>query len=226
MFKRKIKAKSMRAPSLKLLEYLRKNSLRETFTQQSLRKETDQLHEAGWEVAPEQTQFLGLLVELISAKRILEIGTFTGHSALAMAMALPDDGELITCDLIHEYTDVAERYWKEAGVSSKITLKIGPAPETVALLLLQGEAETFDLVFIDANKKDYDIYYEHALQLVRRGGLIAIDNIFWNGRVLDHTDQEKSTVALRSLAKKLHDDDRITFSILPMDDGLALAVKR
>jgi predicted O-methyltransferase YrrM len=218
--------KSMRAPNLKLLAYLRENSLRETATQRNLRQETDMLDEAGWEVAPEQAQLLGLLVNLISAQRVLEIGTFTGHSALAMAMALPDNGELITCDLIRDYTDIAERYWQEAGVASKITLKIGPAPETVKLLIQQGEAGKFDLVFIDANKKDYDIYYEHALQLVRAGGLIAIDNIFWGGRVLDQLDQEKSTLALRALAKKLHNDDRINLSILPMDDGLALAVKR
>ena len=217
---------SMRAPSLELLAYLRENSLRETDVQRRLREETDELDHAGWEVAPEQAQFLGLLVQLMGAKRILELGTFTGHSALAMAMALPDDGELVTCDMVEDYTDIAEHHWQEAGVDHKITLRIGPAPEAVKTLLDEGEAEQFDLVFIDANKKDYDTYYEHALKLVRPGGLIALDNMFWDGRVLDQADTVKSTVALRALIKNLHSDERITLSILPLDDGLALAVKR
>ncbi|MBT7957217.1 MAG: SAM-dependent methyltransferase [Rhodospirillaceae bacterium] len=217
---------SMRSPSLELLAYLRQNSLRESDIQRRLREETDTLDHAGWEVAPEQAQFLGLIVQLMGAKRILELGTFTGHSALAMAMALPDDGELVTCDMVEDYTDIAEHYWREATVDHKITLRLGPAPETVKALLDEGKAEKFDLVFIDANKKDYDTYYEHALQLVRQGGLIAMDNMFWDGRVLDQDDNEKSTVALRALIKKLHDDERITLSILPLDDGLALAIKR
>jgi predicted O-methyltransferase YrrM len=217
---------SMRSPSLDLLAYLRENSLRETDIQRRLREATDKLPESGWEVAPEQAQFLGLLVQLMGAKNILELGTFTGHSALAMAMALPEDGKLTTCDMIVDYTDIAERYWKEAGVAHKITLRIGPAPETVKALVAEGQAEKFDLVFIDANKKDYDTYYEHALKLVRKGGLIALDNMFWDGRVLDQDDTVKSTVALRDLVKKLHSDERITFSILPLDDGLALAYKR
>jgi predicted O-methyltransferase YrrM len=219
-------ASSMRSPSLDLLAYLRTNSLRETEIQRHLREETDKLPESGWEVAPEQAQFLALIVQLMGAKRILELGTFTGHSALAMAMALPDDGELITCDMIEDYTDIAERHWQKAGVDHKIALRIGPAPETVKALVQEGEAGKFDLVFIDANKKDYDTYYEHALKLVRPGGLIALDNMFWDGRVLDKDDTEKSTVALRALVKKLHTDERISFSILPMDDGLALAYKR
>ena len=217
---------SMRSPSLELLAYLRENSLRESDIQKRLRIATDKLPESGWEVAPEQAQFLGLLVQVMGAKRILELGTFTGHFALAMAMALPDDGELITCDMIEDYTDIAERHWKDAGVDHKITLRIGPAPETVKLLVAEGQSEKFDLVFIDANKKDYDTYYEHALKLVRKGGLIALDNMFWDGRVLDEADTEKSTIALRALVKKLHTDERINFSILPMDDGLALAYKR
>jgi len=216
----------MRSPSLDLLAYLRENSLRETDIQHRLREATNKLPESGWEVAPEQAQFLGLMVQLMGAKRILELGTFTGHSALAMAMALPDDGELVTCDMIEDYTDIAERYWQEAGVDHKITLRIGPAPETVKALIEEGEAEKFDLVFIDANKKDYDTYYEHALMLIRQGGLIVLDNMFWGGRVLDDNDHEKSTIALRALVRKLHADERISFSILPMDDGLALAYKR
>jgi len=217
---------SMRSPSLDLLAYLRENSLRETDIQRRLREATDELAESGWEVAPEQAQFLGLIVQLMGAKNILELGTFTGHSALAMALALPEDGTLTTCDMIEDYTDIAERHWKEAAVDHKITLRIGPAPETVKALAAEGKSETFDLIFIDANKKDYDTYYEYALKLVRPGGLIALDNMFWDGRVLDEADTEKSTVTLRALVKKLHVDERITFSILPMDDGLALAYKR
>ncbi len=217
---------SMRSPSLDLLAYLRENSLRETDIQRRLREATDELPESGWEVAPEQAQFLGLIVQLMGAKNILELGTFTGHSALAMALALPEDGTLTTSDKIEDYTDIAERHWKEAGVDPKITLRIGPASETVKALVAEGQSEKFDLVFIDANKKDYDTYYEYALKLVRPGGLIALDNMFWDGRVLDEADTEKSTVTLRALVKKLHADERITFSILPMDDGLALAYKR
>ncbi len=216
----------MRSPGIDLLTYLRDNSLRESEIQLRLREATNKLPESGWEVAPEQAQLLSFMVQLMGAKRILELGTFTGHSALAMAMALPEDGELVTCDMIEDYTDIAERYWQEAGVDHKIKLRIGPAPETVKALIEEGEAEKFDLVFIDANKKDYDTYYEHALLLVRTGGLIVLDNMFWGGRVLDDKDTEKSTVALRSLVKKLHADERISFSILPMDDGLALAYKR
>jgi len=216
----------MRSPGIDLLTYLRDNSLRETDIQHRLREATNKLPESGWEVAPEQAQFLGIMVQLMGAKRILELGTFTGHSALAMAMALPEDGELVTCDMIEDYTDIAERYWQEAGVGHKIKLRIGPAPETVKELIKEGEAEKFDLVFIDANKKDYDTYYEYALKLIRQGGLIVLDNMFWGGRVLDDNDHEKSTIALRALVRKLHTDERISFSILPMDDGLALAYKR
>ena len=216
----------MRSPGIDLLTYLRDNSLRETDIQHRLREATNKLPESGWEVAPEQAQFLGIMVQLMGAKRILELGTFTGHSALAMAMALPEDGELVTCDMIEDYTDIAERYWQEAGVDHKIKLRIGPAPETVKALIEEGEAEKFDLVFIDANKKDYDTYYEYALKLIRQGGLIVLDNMFWGGRVLDDNDHEKSTIALRALVRKLHTDERISFSILPMDDGLALAYKR
>jgi predicted O-methyltransferase YrrM len=217
---------SMYSPCPDLLVYLRDHSLRETDIQRRLRNETDTLPESGWEVAPEQAQFLSLIVQLIGAKRILELGTFTGHSALAMVMVLPEDGELITCDMVEDYIDIARPYWQEAGVSDRIKCRIAPALVSLQALIEEGEGEKVDLVFIDANKKDYDAYYEYALQLVRLGGVIVLDNMFWGGRVLNQGDTEKSTVTLRALVKKLYVDERISFSLLPMDDGLALAVKR
>ena len=217
---------SMRSPSISLLEYLRVNSLRETEVQAQLRKETNLLPEAGWEVAPEQSQFLGLLVKLSNAQQVLEIGTFTGHSSLAIAMALPTGGHLTTCDMVDNYTNIAQRFWKKAGVEDKITLIMGPASSTMENLLIQKKKPLFDFIFIDANKKDYDTYYEYALKLIKSNGLIVLDNMFWGGRVLDQNDNEKSTIALRQLLKKLHKDDRIDFSLLPIDDGLALAVKK
>ena len=217
---------SMRSPSIPLLEYLRVNSLRETEVQGQLREKTNLLPESGWEAAPEQAQFLGLLVKLSNAKQVLEIGTFTGYSSLAMAMALPNEGHLTTCDMIDDYTDIAQRYWKKAGVEDKITLLMGPAVNSLENLVRQKKKSLFDFIFIDANKKDYDTYYEYALKLTKPSGLIALDNMFWGGRVLDQNDSEKSTIALRQLLKKLHRDDRIDFSLLPIDDGLALAVKK
>tara|TARA_B110000444_G_C18700289_1_gene528639 strand:- start:352 stop:1002 length:651 start_codon:yes stop_codon:yes gene_type:complete len=216
----------MRSPSIPLLEYLRVNSLRETEVQSQLREETNLLPEAGWEVAPEQAQFLALLIKLSNAKQVLEIGTFTGHSTLAMAMALTNGGHLTTCDMIDDYTEIAQRHWKKAGVEDKITLLMGPAVNSLENLAKQVKKNLFDFVFIDANKKDYDTYYEYAIKLTKKGGLIALDNMFWDGRVLDQNDNQKSTTALRQLLKKLHRDDRIDFSLLPIDDGLALAVKK
>ena len=216
----------MRSPSIPLLEYLRVNSLRETEVQSQLREETNLLPEAGWEVAPEQAQFLALLIKLSNAKQVLEIGTFTGHSTLAMAMALTNAVHLTTCDMIDDYTEIAQRHWKKAGVEDKITLLMGPAVNSLENLAKQVKKNLFDFVFIDANKKDYDTYYEYAIKLTKKGGLIALDNMFWDGRVLDQNDNQKSTTALRQLLKKLHRDDRIDFSLLPIDDGLALAVKK
>jgi len=143
-----------------------------------------------------------------------------------MAMALPNEGHLTTCDMIDDYTNIAQRYWKKAGVENKITLLMGPAVNSLENLVRQKKKSLFDFIFIDANKKDYDTYYEYALKLSKPSGLIALDNMFWGGRVLDQNDSEKSTIALRQLLKKLHRDDRIDFSLLPIDDGLALAVKK
>lgn len=217
---------SMRSNSLDNLRYLRQVSLRETEVQKRLRDETDQLPESGWEVAPEQAQFLALLVEITGATRVLEVGTFTGHSSLAMAMALPADGELITCDMVRDYTNIAEKYWREAGVDDKIELRIAPAKDSLDALIETKGAGYFDMAFIDANKKDYGGYFERAMVLVRPGGLIALDNMLWSGRVIDQSNAEKSTVAIRALNEKLRDDDRVSVSMLPLDDGLTLAWKR
>ncbi len=209
-----------------LLSYLRKTSIRETEVQMQLRRATDTLPESGWEVAPEQAQFLALLVQAIDAKLILELGTFTGHSALAMASALPPTGKLVTCDMEITYTSIAEAHWRKANVSNKIELRLGPALVTVATLIQEGMANGFDLAFIDANKKDYDAYYESALKLVRPGGLVVIDNVFWDGRVLNKADNEKSTTAIRALNSKIHKDKRVSLSMLPLNDGLTVALKR
>ena len=216
---------SMRVVGDKLLQYLRQQSLREPEILQKLRAKTEALPEAGWEAAPEQSQLLSFLARLMGAERILEVGTFTGYTTLWLALSLPDGGRIVTLDMMEEYTNVGETFWSEAGVRDKIDLQIGPAIDALHRLIEDGESENFDMVFIDANKKDYDRYYESALQLVRPGGLIAFDNMFWDGRVLDDNDQEKSTRALRALSEKLKNDPRIDFTMIPIDDGLGLAQK-
>src|SRR5690554_4541252 len=166
-----------------LYDYLLKNSLREPEVMRRLREETAGLPGADMQIAPEQGQFMALLVELMGARRCLEVGTFTGYSALAVACALPEDGRLVACDVNEKTTAVARRYWQEAGVAGKIDLRLGPAAETLSALLAEGAAGSFDFVFIDADKTGYDTYYEQALKLLRRGGLVAIDNVLWGGAV-------------------------------------------
>ena len=219
-------ADRMRTLDGALLEYLRDISLRETGIQRRLRAETNKLQEAGWEAAPEQSQFLAFLIELIGARRVLEVGTFTGYSTLAMAMALPDDGTLITLDMIEDYVSVGRPYWAEAGIADKIEVRLAPATDSLDALIDEGLAAAFDLVFIDANKKDYDAYYERALVLARPRGLIALDNMFWYGAVLDDTNREKSTKAIRALNLKLHADNRVDLTVLPLEDGMTLLRKR
>ena len=216
-------SKHMPAINSELLRYLRDSSLRETNVQKELRKITDDLPESGWEVAPEQAQFLALLVQITSTRKILEIGTFTGHSSLAMGLALPEDGEIVTCDMEAKYTDIAMTHWAKAGIAHKVKLLLGPALDSLSLLLNEGAAGCFDMAFIDANKKDYDAYYEAALELIRPGGLIVIDNVFWSGNVLDQENTEKSTNAIRALNKKLHKDQRVGLSMLPLNDGMTLS---
>ncbi|HEX2244762.1 MAG TPA: class I SAM-dependent methyltransferase [Gammaproteobacteria bacterium] len=209
-----------------LHHYLLSVSLREPPILARLREETAQHPLANMQIAPEQGQFMALLVRLMEAKKCLELGVFTGYSALSVALALPPDGKLIACDVNEEWISMAWRYWQEAGVAHKIALRIAPALETLDKLLANGEAGSFDFVFIDADKENYANYYERSLELVRHGGLIVIDNVLWSGRVADPNEQDMDTVAIRRFNTKLHFDERIALSMLPLADGLTLAYKR
>jgi len=209
-----------------LYEYLLSVSLREPDLLRRLREETAALPNARMQIAPEQGQFMALLVQLTGAKRCLEVGVFTGYSSLAVALALPDDGRIVACDVSEEWTTVARRYWSAAGVAHKIDLRLAPALETLEGLLATGEAGSFDFAFLDADKENYLRYYELALELVRPGGLIVADNTLWSGRVIDLSNDEAATVALRRFNETLHTDDRIDLSLVPVGDGLTLARKR
>ncbi|MEM9485643.1 MAG: class I SAM-dependent methyltransferase [Cyanobacteria bacterium P01_F01_bin.116] len=209
-----------------LYNYLLSVSLRESEILTQLRQETAQ-HPYGYmQISPDQGQFMALLVKLIGAKKILEIGTFTGYSALWIALALPADGTLITCDIREEARAFAEPYWRVAGVEERIDLRIAPALDTLDSLLKVGEANTFDFAFIDADKTNYHHYYEKCLELLRPEGLLAIDNVLWGGAVADPEKTDPDTVALRALNQTLHQDPRIELSMLPIADGLTLALKR
>lgn len=178
------------------------------------------------QIAPDQGQFMALLIQLIGAKKALEVGVFTGYSSLCIALALPSDGKLIACDISEEYTSIAKRYWKKACVTDRIDLRIAPALETLDQLLADGQANTFDFAFIDADKENYSNYYERALQLVRPGGLIAVDNVLWGGAVADPSVQDESTQAIRAFNQKLQWDERVSLSLVTIADGLTLAMKR
>jgi len=210
----------------RLHDYLLANSLREHPALAQLRAETSRLPGAGMQIAPEQGQLMAFLVELIGARRVLEIGCFTGYSALAMALALPPDGRLITLEANAEPIEIGRRAWHAAGVAARIEVRLGLAADSLEQLLAEGAAESFDLVFIDADKKSYDAYYERALMLVRPGGLILLDNMLWGGAVADPADQKRQTATLRALNAKLHRDERIALSLLPLGDGLTLARRR
>ncbi len=209
----------------RLYDYLLANSLREPEVLRRLREETAALPAAGMQVAPEQGQFMALLVALTGARRTLEIGTFTGYSALSVALALPADGRVITCDVSETYTTIARRYWAEAGVADKIDLRLAPAVQTLDGLLAEGAAGGFDFVFIDADKENYDAYYERGLALLRPGGLIAVDNVLWSGAVADDARQDAETRAIRALNAKLLRDPRVAISLVPICDGLMLSRK-
>ena len=210
-----------------LQDYIRANSLREHPALARLRAETAaRIAEADMQIAPEQGQFMALLVELIGARTILEIGCFTGYSALAMALALPPDGRLITLDVNRDWVAIGRRAWREAGVEDRIEVRFGLALESLDRLLAEGAAGSFDLVFVDADKKSYDAYYERGLELLRPGGLMLLDNVLWAGRVADPEDKDRQTQALRALNAKLHQDERVSLSLLPLADGLTLAHKR
>jgi len=209
-----------------IYKYLIEHSLRESEPLRKLRTITQQHELARMQIAPEQGQFMALLVELLAIKRIIEVGTFTGYSALAMAQALPADGQIICCDISKEWTDIGKTSWQEAGVSSKIDLRIAPALETLDALLANGNERKFDMAFVDADKSNYLVYYEKCLQLLTPGGLLVFDNTLWNGDVADEAVQDADTVAIRALNDQLHQDDRISLSLVPIGDGLTLARKR
>lgn len=208
-----------------LYDYYQAIAFREPEILKELRQATSQLPMANMQIAPEQGQFMALLVQLTGARKILEIGVFTGYSSLAMALALPSQGCILGCEISAEYAAIARQFWQKAGVSEKIDVLLGPAVTSLEQLLANGEQESFDLAFIDANKSDYDQYYELSLQLVRPGGLILIDNVLWYGKVANETVQDKATQSIRHLNAKLHQDLRISLSLVPIGDGLTLALK-
>jgi len=210
-----------------LYQYLIDNSLREPDVLRRLREETLASNpQAQMAISPVQGQLMMLLLKLIGAAKTLEVGVFTGYSSLCTALALPPNGRIVACDVSEEWTSVARRYWKEAGVAEKIDLRIAPAVETLDRLLADGQAGTFDFAFIDADKANYDHYYERALKLLRKGGLIVFDNMLWYGKVADGSVQDEDTVALRALNAKLHQDDRVFTSLIAVGDGIHLAIKQ
>lgn len=204
-----------------LYAYLQRVSLRETPLLARLRVETQALPEARWQVAPEQGQLLAWLVSVIGARRVIEVGTFTGYSALCMAQAMPE-GRLLCCDLAGDYQAIAQRYWDEAGVSERIEMRLGPALQTLAGL----EAGAFDLIFVDADKANYPQYLEHALVLLRQGGVLVFDNTLWSGRVLQAQPDSDDTRGIQALNLALRDDARVDLSLLPLGDGMTLCRKR
>lgn len=210
----------------RLYRYLLAVSLRESELLRQLREETARDAMARMQIAPEQGQFMALLVELMGARQVLEIGVYTGYSSLCMASALPPEGRLVACDMSEEWTRIARRYWEAAGLADRIELRLAPALDTLADLLADGQAATFDFAFIDADKREYQGYFEAALKLLRVGGLMAIDNTLWNGSVIDPDDQSEDTVAIRSFNEHLRHDDRISLTLVPIGDGLTLARKR
>ena len=209
-----------------LHRYLLEVSLREPDVMRRLREETASHPQAQMQIAPEQGQFMAFLARLVGARKALEVGVFTGYSALAVTLAMPADGRLVACDISEEFTAVARRYWREAGVDHRVDLRIAPAIETLDALLSSGEAGSFDLAFIDADKTGYDAYYERALVLLRPGGLIVLDNMLQDGKAADPSSTEPGVVAIRALNRKLRDDERVDLSLLPVADGITLARKR
>lgn len=210
----------------RIYEYLLAVSVREPPLLARLREETAADPLSNMQIAPEQGRFMGLLVELLGARRAIEIGTYTGYSALCIAMPMPEAGRLICCDSSEEWTAVARRYFAEAGVADRIEVRIAPALNTLDNLLEQGQAGAFDFAFIDADKENYENYFERCLRLMRPGGLIAVDNTLWGGSVADPDNHEPDTVAIRSFNESVHNDKRISLSLVPIGDGLTLARKR
>jgi predicted O-methyltransferase YrrM len=209
-----------------LYEYSLAVGLREPDLFRALREETSRLTHCEMQIAPEQGPFLAMLAQVLGARNCLEVGTFTGYSSLWVASVLPPDGNLICCDVNEEYTALARKYWALTGLAGKIDLRLGPAIDTLEALLASGWARLMDYAFIDADKTNYDVYYEACLKLVRPGGLIAIDNTLWDGKVADPQANDPDTIAIRELNQKLHADTRVSLSLLPFADGLTLALKR
>jgi predicted O-methyltransferase YrrM len=207
-------------------EYFQKISLRDNEILRKLREQTKKMSMGHMQISPEQGQFMGLLIELLNAKKTLDIGTFTGYSALSVAMALPKDGKVIACDTNVEWTKMAKRFWEMAGVADKIDLRLAPALQTMQTLIDENQQNTFDFAFIDADKANYLNYYEKALILIRPGGLIAIDNVLWGGDVADVSINDANTCMIRKVNETLLADERVTISMLPIGDGLTLARKR
>jgi caffeoyl-CoA O-methyltransferase len=209
-----------------LYEYLLSVSLREPDVLCRLREETAKMPQHNMQTSPEQGQFIALLVELTGARKCLEVGTFTGYSTLSVALALPEDGQIVACDISEEFTSRAKPYWQEAGVAGKIDLRLGPALETLDALIADGESGAFDFAFIDADKVNYQGYFQRALDLIRRGGLILVDNVLWSGAVVDPARDDEDTEAIRAFNQARAGDPRISLSLVPIGDGLTLARKR
>jgi predicted O-methyltransferase YrrM len=210
----------------RLYRYLVEQSVREHPVQHELREATAGMLHAGMQISPDQGQFMAFLVKLIGARRAIEIGVFTGYSALSVALALPPDGKLVACDVNEEWTSMARKFWEKAGVAEKIDLRLAPAGKTLDALLAAGGADQYDFAFIDADKTGYAGYYERCMKLVRRGGLIVIDNTLWSGHVADPARQDKDTAAIRAFNAALHADERVDLSLLPLGDGVTLARRR
>ncbi len=208
-----------------LHQYILDTSLRESPVLRSLRDKTMQLTQANMQISPEQGQFMGLLTRLLGVKRYVEVGVFTGYSSLAVAASMPADGYVLACDVSEEWTSIAKPYWQEAGVEQMIDLRLAPALQTLDAVLAASQQESFDFGFIDADKVNYQSYYERVLQLLKPGGLVAIDNVLWGGSVIDADKNDADTVAIRDFNAKLKDDKRVDISLVPIGDGLTLARK-
>ncbi|HET7814804.1 MAG TPA: class I SAM-dependent methyltransferase [Candidatus Baltobacteraceae bacterium] len=207
-------------------EYVLRTTLREDPILRELRDVTDKHPRAGMLSGADQVQFLQLLVRLIGAKRCIEVGVFTGYTSLAIAMAMPDEGRIVSCDISDEFTSIGKPFWKRAGVESKIDLRLAPATETLDALIANGESGTYDFAYIDADKSGYDAYYERLLQLLRPNGLIGIDNVLWSGEVAEESNHDEDTAALRALNLKIGKDERVDEVLLTIGDGLTIVRKR
>ena len=212
--------------SNELRKYMLDVSFRDDDILRQLREETSTLKEAQMQISPEQGALLSILTKILNAKKTLDIGVFTGYSSLVVARELPNDGLVVACDTSIEWTSIAKKYWKLAGVDNKVDLHLAPAIETLEKLIEDGQGSTYDFSFIDADKINYQSYYENSLILVKPGGIIAVDNVLWSGQVIDESDSEPATRAIRSFNEKLYQDDRVSISMVPIGDGLTLAYKK